>query len=342
MSNVKVAIVDDSALMRQLIRGALQNDPEITVVGEAGDPHEARQLIKAVNPDVLTLDVEMPNMNGLEFLEKIMRLRPMPVIMVSTLSTRGAKVSLRALELGAFDCLAKPACGDSRAFEQLPTLVKAAAESRVGQASGMQRLGANPSSCAEVHSAASDRSVIAIGASTGGVEALIAVLQKFPEACPPTVITQHMPPLFTEKFADRLDRLCAPKVREAQDLAPLERGHIYVAPGGDSHLTVSNEGALRCKVRRGQPVNGHCPSVDVMFDSVANQVGQNSVGVILTGMGCDGANGLLKMKKTGAKTIGQSEKSCVVYGMPKVAMECGAVQQQLPLDEIAGAILGAN
>ncbi len=342
MTQVKVAIVDDSPLMRQLIRSAVSSDPDIVVVGEAGDPYEARQLIKSVNPDVLTLDIEMPNMDGLEFLEKIMRLRPMPVIMVSTLSTRGAKASLRALELGAFDCLAKPACGNSAAFEDLATLIKAAAKSRIGQTAQVRHTEPVPVTDQNgVETSHHDR-LVAIGSSTGGVEALIAMLQKFPENCPPTIITQHMPPLFTEKFAQRLDRLCAPKVCEAEDLAVIEPGTIHVAPGGERHLMVSSEGALRCKLRKGELVNGHCPSVDVMFNSVAEKIGGKSVGVILTGMGRDGADGLLKMKGAGAKTIAQSEQTCVVYGMPKAAMECGAVQQQLPLDKIANAILSTN
>lgn len=342
MSKVRAAIVDDSPLMRKLIASALMTDPDIEVVGEAGDPLEARQMIKTVNPDVLTLDIEMPNMNGLEFLEKIMRLRPMPVVMVSTLSTRGAQVSLKALEIGAFDCVAKPVNGDQSAFRVLPDLLKAAAKSSIGKTSAMRANGVQAPKQPVPRTASCKDKLIAIGASTGGVEALIAVLQEFPENCPPTVITQHMPPLFTERFAQRLDRLCAPKVQEATDLAPLKEGHIFVAPGGGSHLTIGADPTPRCIVRPGAPVSGHSPSVDVMFDSVAKKMGGESVGVILTGMGRDGADGLLKLRQAGARTIGQSEQSCVVYGMPKAAMDCGAVQSQVPLDKIANEILCAG
>ncbi len=342
MSKVKVAIVDDSPLMRQLIRSALAGDPDMEVVGEAGDPLEARQMIKTVNPDVLTLDVEMPNMNGLEFLDKIMRLRPMPVVMVSTLSTRGAQVSLKALEIGAFDCVAKPVNGDQSAFKVLPELLKAAAKSPIGKAPVMRSNGVQAPVRPEPQTSTCKDKLIAIGASTGGVEALIAVLQEFPANCPATIVTQHMPPMFTERFAQRLDRLCAPKVQEAKDLAPIEEGNIFIAPGGDSHLTISSDTTLRCKVRTGPPVNGHCPSVDVMFDSVVQKLGGDAVGVILTGMGRDGADGLLRLRQAGARTIGQSEQSCVVYGMPKAAMECGAVERQVPLDKIANEILCAG
>lgn len=331
----RVLVVDDSPTMRGLITAILNSDPDIDVVGQAGDAMEARQAIKQLNPDVVTLDIEMPNMNGLEFLEKIMRLRPMPVIMVSTLTHRGAEASLAALEIGAFDCVGKPAPGDVRPFYDLAEKVKAAARSR----NYVRPAGVT----AEAPAAATDfrvgRKIVAIGSSTGGVEALITVLQKFPINCPPTVITQHMPSTFTKSFAERLNRICAPVVQEATDGARLEIGKIYLAPGGERHLQVSNHSAPCCRLVERDPVNGHRPSVDVLFDSVAELAGRNAVGVILTGMGRDGAAGLLKMRHAGARTIGQNEKTCVVYGMPRVAYELGGVEHQHPLGAIGEEIL---
>ncbi|MBP1842112.1 two-component system chemotaxis response regulator CheB [Rhizobium petrolearium] len=330
----RVLVVDDSPTMRGLITAVLNSDPEVSVVGQAGDALEARAAIKQLNPDVVTLDIEMPNMNGLDFLEKIMRLRPMPVIMVSAMTHQGANATLAALEIGAFDCVGKPAPGDVRPFMDLAEKVKAAARS------GHRRNGPAP---APVAAPAAEyrvgRKVVAIGSSTGGVEALIAVLQKFPKNCPPTVITQHMPSTFTKSFADRLNRICAPVVQEATDGARLEIGRIYLAPGGDRHLQVVNPSAPCCRLIEKEPVNGHRPSVDVLFDSVADLAGRNAVGVILTGMGRDGAAGLLKMRSAGARTIGQNEKTCVVYGMPRVAHEMGAVEQQLPLGSIGEEVL---
>lgn len=331
----RVLVVDDSPTMRGLITAVLRSDPDVSVIGEAGDALEAREAIKKLNPDVVTLDIEMPNMNGLDFLEKIMRLRPMPVIMVSTLTHRGAEASLAALEIGAFDCIGKPVPGEPRPFGDLAEKVKAAARS--------QRRFVQPAAAPVPPPSVADfrvgRKIVAIGSSTGGVEALIAVLQKFPANCPPTVITQHMPPTFTKSFADRLNRLCAPVVAEATDGARLEIGKIYLAPGGERHLQVANVSAPVCRLVERDPVNGHRPSVDVLFDSVAELAGRNAVGVILTGMGRDGAAGLLKMRHAGARTLGQNEKTCVVYGMPRVAHELGAVEQQLPLNAIGEEIL---
>lgn len=336
----RVLVVDDSATMRGLIAAVLNSDPDVSVVGQVGSAMEARAAIKELNPDVVTLDVEMPNMNGLEFLEKIMTLRPMPVIMVSSLTHHGAGATLAALEIGAFDCVGKPRPGEARPFGDLAEKVKAAARShrpRIVRSSGSHV------APAPVAPTASDyrvgHKIVAIGSSTGGVEALIAVLQKFPANCPPTVITQHMPPTFTKSFADRLNRLCAPVVEEATDGARLEIGKVYIAPGGDRHLQVVNPSAPSCRLLERDPVNGHRPSVDVLFDSVAELAGRRAVGVILTGMGRDGASGLLKMRNAGAKTIGQNEKTCVVYGMPRVAHELGAVEQQLPLGSIGEEIL---
>lgn len=335
-AQARVLVVDDSPTMRGLITAVLSSDPDVSVVGQAGDALEAREAIKKLNPDVVTLDIEMPNMNGLDFLEKIMRLRPMPVIMVSTMTHRGAEATLAALEIGAFDCVGKPAPGEPRPFGDLAEKVKAAART--------QRQYARPATAAatpapSVADFRVGRKIVAIGSSTGGVEALIAVLQKFPPNCPPTVITQHMPPTFTRSFAERLNRLCAPVVEEATDGARLEIGRIYLAPGGERHLQVANAGAPCCRLVERPPVNGHRPSVDVLFDSVAELAGRNAVGVILTGMGRDGAAGLLKMRHAGARTLGQNEKTCVVYGMPRVAHELGAVEQQLPLAAIGEEIL---
>ena len=341
MSPARVLVVDDSATMRGMISAVLNSDPEVSVVGQCSDALQARAAIKELNPDVVTLDIEMPNMSGLEFLEKIMTLRPMPVIMVSSLTQRGAEATIAALEIGAFDCIGKPVPGDTQPFRELIEKVKAAAKS----ASRYQyaRKPVAPSVPAANANAAAEyrvgRKVVAIGSSTGGVEALIEVLKKFPANCPPTVITQHMPATFTRSFAERLNRLCTPQVQEATDGARLEIGRIYLAPGGDRHLTVVNPHAPCCRLVDKPPVNGHRPSVDVLFDSVAELAGRNAVGVILTGMGRDGASGLLKMRHAGARTVGQNEKSCVVYGMPRVAFELGAVETQLPLNGIGEEIL---
>lgn len=336
----RVLVVDDSATMRGLITAVLNSDPDVNVIGQASDALEAREAIKRLNPDVVTLDIEMPNMNGLEFLDKIMKLRPMPVIMVSTLTSRGAEASLMALEIGAFDCVGKPAPGDSRPFYDLADKVKAAARSKrqyaTTAAEAAKPLAPKGPVAADFRAG---RKIIAIGSSTGGVEALIQVLQKFPVNCPPTVITQHMPSTFTKSFADRLNRLCNPIVEEATDGARLEIGRIYLAPGGERHMLVANPSAPCCRLVERDPVNGHRPSVDVLFDSVAELAGRNAVGVILTGMGRDGAAGLLKMRYAGAKTIGQDEKTCVVYGMPRVAHELGAVEHQYPLSLIGEEIL---
>lgn len=336
----RVLVVDDSPTMRGLITAILSEDPEIEVIGQAADAMQARGAIKQLDPDVITLDIEMPNMNGLEFLDKIMRLRPMPVIMVSTLTQKGAEATIAALEIGAFDCVGKPVAGDLHPFHGLVDKVKAAARSQRKFMITGNKVAAKPApSTTTVSEYRPGRKIIAIGASTGGVEALITVLQKFPENCPPTVITQHMPHTFTRSFAQRLDRLCAPAVQEATDGAKLEAGKIYLAPGGERHLQVSNPSSPVCRLVDREPVNGHRPSVDVLFDSVAELAGRNAVGVILTGMGRDGAAGLLKMRHAGARTFGQNEKTCVVYGMPRVAYELGAVEQQLPLGAIGEEIL---
>lgn len=337
---VRVLIVDDSATIRHLLAEILSRDPEIEIIGQAPEPAVARQMIKDLNPDVITLDVEMPNMSGLEFLEKIMRLRPMPVVMVSTLTERGAEVTLDALALGAVDYFPKPvhdvAASLNAAASTLSAKVKGAARARVR---ALARHGAAPSTVPSSGHAAYKNRVIAIGSSTGGVEALLEVLSHFPSDCPPTVITQHMPAGFTKSFAARLDKLCAPQVREAQDGAALEQGLIYLAPGGVSHLEVGGRNALSCRLISDQSTSGHRPSVDRLFHSVAKSAGARAVGVILTGMGRDGAAGLAAMRAAGAQTIGQDEATSVVYGMPRAAFELGAVMTQLPLESIGAEAL---
>lgn len=335
---IRVLIVDDSATIRKLLAEILSRDREIEIVGEAPEPAIAREMIKQLNPDVLTLDVEMPNMNGLEFLEKIMRLRPMPVVMVSTLTERGAEVTLDALALGAVDYFAKPihnvAAALDQASEELIAKVKAAA-----LAKNKLRVAAPRAAPTPAVSAPFPKKLIAIGASTGGVEALIEVLSHFPADCPPTVITQHMPAGFTSSFARRLDRLSAPTVLEAFDGAALESGHVYLAPGGAAHLEVTGRAAWRCRLAGDGPTSGHRPSVDRLFQSVARSAGHLGVGALLTGMGRDGAVGLLAMRQAGAATLGQDEASAIVYGMPRAAFEVGAVMQQMSLEKIGGEIL---
>jgi two-component system chemotaxis response regulator CheB len=330
--SVRVLVVDDSATMRGLITATLQADPFIEVVGQAADPHEARQAIKALAPDVITLDIEMPNMNGLEFLEKIMRLRPTPVIMVSTLTQAGADVNLRALEIGAFDCVAKPSSFNQNSFEQLAEKVRAAAISR--RQPRLVAPPARPSTSVYVP----DGRLLAIGSSTGGVEALLTILSKFPANCPPTIISQHMPATFTKSFAARLNKLCAPEVSEAEEGALLKTGQIYLAPGS-AHLEISGLTAPRVHLSEAERVNGHRPSVDVMFHSVQRCLHDRAIGVILTGLGRDGAAGLLALRQSGCETIGQDEASSVVYGMPKAAFEIGGVSLQLPLERIADRLL---
>ena len=337
MTPVRVLIVDDSATMRGLISAVLSNDPGIEVVGTADDAMAARAAIKALNPDVVTLDIEMPNMNGLAFLEKIMRLRPMPVIMVSTLTQKGADASITALEIGAFDCVSKPTQGvpATVAFANLAQTIKAAARARV-----------RPFIDHGAPDPGTDRflpngKIVAIGSSTGGVEALLAVISSFPANCPPTVITQHMPATFTGSFAQRMNRSCAATVSQAIDGAPLVPGQIYLAPGGATHLEIFGPvgGQMRCRLTQSDLVNGHRPSVDTLFESAARLAGRMAVGAILTGMGRDGARGLLAMRQAGATTIGQDEASSIVYGMPKAAFELGGVEHQLTLQKIGPKLL---
>ena len=335
MSTIRVLVVDDSATMRGLITAGLNRDPEIEVVGAAGDPYEARGAIKALNPDVITLDIEMPNMNGLDFLDKIMRLRPMPVVMVSSLTQAGAEVTLRALEIGAVDCVGKAGFGSAESMAEIAAKVKAAARASIRPRLAAQtRVAANTT-----YRPSGD--IVAIGASTGGVEALLALLGCFPANCPPTVITQHMPAAFTASFAARLDRASAASVSIPAQGALLEPGKVFLAPGGDVHLEVYRhaDNRLHCRLTEGELVSGHRPSVDVLMNSVARAAGASAVGVLLTGMGRDGAKGLLAMRQAGARTLGQDAASCVVYGMPKAAFELGAVERQIPISAMGEAVL---
>ena len=338
MKRTRVLIVDDSATIRHLLTEILSRDPDIEVIGAAPEPAVARQMIKDLNPDVITLDVEMPNMNGLEFLERIMRLRPMPVVMVSTLTERGAEVTLDALALGAVDYFPKPTHNVAtilgQASDELIAKVKAAATARVRPLVSGHRPAPLP-----VNPMQFQNKVIGIGSSTGGVEALLEVLSHFPANCPPTVVTQHMPAGFTTSFSKRLDRICAPHVAEATDGTALESGHIYLAPGGVAHLEIVGRRNWRCALVAGEPTSGHKPSVDRLFHSMAAIAGAEAIGIILTGMGHDGAAGLGAMRTAGASTIGQDEATSVVYGMPRAAFEGGAVALQLPLEKIGDEIM---
>ncbi|WP_152045527.1 protein-glutamate methylesterase/protein-glutamine glutaminase [Aureimonas psammosilenae] len=333
---VRVLIVDDSATMRALLRRAIDGNGGIEVVGEASNPLDAREKIKALDPDVITLDIEMPNMNGLEFLSKIMRLRPTPVIMVSNLTQPGAAPTLTALEIGAFDCIAKPNGIQGNTFETLPPMIREAAKSRRQISARPAQAAPRPAAPAlQRHAGWPD--IIGVGSSTGGVEALMNLLAGFPADCPPTLIVQHLPAAFTGSFAARLNRVCKAEVAEAQDGEPVVGGRIYLAPGG-KHLTVRGKGSLRCALSEEDTVQGHRPSVDVLFHSISGAGPRKMTGVILTGMGRDGADGLLAMRKGGGRTLAQDEATSLVYGMPRVAYEIGAAERRLPLGRIAEEI----
>ena len=337
---IKVVVVDDSALMRQMLTEMLSSDPEIEVVSSAPDPLVAREQIKRHDPDVVTLDIEMPKMDGLSFLEKIMTLRPTPVVMVSSLTQAGADATIRALELGAVDCFGKPQidlkAGLQEASAELIAKVKTAARARVKAYNPSSR----PATVAGAGlSFGTTEKIIAIGASTGGVEALTEIITQLPPDSPAVLVAQHMPVRFTSSLADRLDGKSHVAVATAQDGERVLPGHVYIAPGPD-HLELSRSGAnYVCRYSGAPPVSGHRPSVDVLFNSVAQAAGANAVGLILTGMGSDGAQGLLRMRESGARTFGQDEATCVVYGMPRAAKAEGAVETELPLSALTEAIL---
>ena len=348
---IKVLIVDDSAVMRALLTQIIGAAPDIEVVGSAPDPLAAREMIKALNPDVLTLDVEMPRMDGIEFLGRLMRLRPMPVVMISSLTARGSEVTLQALETGAVDFIAKPTAeGDATLLaygEEIREKIRAAygarsrvAASRPPPSPPAQAAPASVKSGAGLSQKLLGSHLIAIGASTGGTEAIKEVLVHLPAEMPPIVMVQHMPETFTGSFAKRLDSLSALHVVEAQGNGErLRPGTAYLAPG-HSHLVVRRQGnTYLADLDRSEPRNRHRPSVDVLFDSVATHVGRDATGIILTGMGKDGAQGMLRMRNAGAWTIGQDQDSCVVYGMPREAALVGAVAEVVPLGQVAGHLL---
>lgn len=347
MKRIKVLIIDDSALVRQLMTEVLASDPEIEVVGAAPDPYVARDMIKQTNPDVLTLDVEMPRMNGLTFLSNLMRLRPMPVVMVSTLTEDGAEVTMNALELGAVDYISKPKLGGTYKLadygEEIIGKVKAASQARVkALRHAPQKSHAEMKAMISAEMCkrfATTDKIVAIGSSTGGTEAVKQILSQLPATFPSIVVTQHIPPAFSASFAARCNEHSALEVCQARDGDQILPGCVYIAPG-DRHLTIGRSGARYvCRLDDGPPVNRFKPSVDVMFHSVAKMCGRNAVGVILTGMGSDGALGLKAMLDAGAGTIGQDEDSSVVWGMPGSAYKLGAVEQLVSLDDIAGTLV---
>ncbi|MGB0663807.1 MAG: protein-glutamate methylesterase/protein-glutamine glutaminase [Pontibacterium sp.] len=339
MEKIKVLVVDDSPVVRSIVSETLATEPRIDVVGCAEDPYEARDLIKKLNPDVLTLDVEMPKMDGITFLKNLMRLRPMPVVMLSSLTTKGSDVTLDALSLGAVDFIAKPSSDSVGRLDtfttELVSKVLAAAKAKIGP----KNTPAPVSVVQREASAADHKTVIAIGASTGGTEAIAEVLSRLPGNLPPVVITQHIPPKFSERFALRLDGLSELKVCEAKDGQMIRPGHAYVAPGDKHFVITSTANGLVGRLSDAEPVNRHKPSVDVMFSSLAELKGYGVCAVILTGMGKDGAQGMLELQRTGALTIGQDEATCVVYGMPKAAYDLGGVDKVVGLSQVADVVL---
>jgi len=336
---IKVLIVDDSAVVRQALAAELSKANDIEVVGTAVDPFAARDKILSLAPDVVTLDLEMPRMDGLTFLRKLMRYHPVPVVVVSSLTPKNSEMALEALRLGAVEVICKPGQYSVPDIPgELLRAVRAAASSHPARAGALQP-GIQAPEPAEPVNLHTTNKVIAIGASTGGTRAIEAVLRRLPAATPGTVIVQHMPEHFTEAFAQRLNTECAMEVREAEDGSTVIPGLALIAPG-NKHMVLWRSGArYKVKLKDGPPVHYQRPSVDVLFHSVARHAGVNAVGVILTGMGADGAAGLLAMRQSGARTIAQDEASCVVFGMPREAIRMGAAEQVVPLDRIHKAIL---
>ncbi|MDN5842603.1 MAG: chemotaxis response regulator protein-glutamate methylesterase [Alcaligenaceae bacterium] len=337
---IRVLCVDDSALVRGLMTEIINQQPDMEVVATAPDPLVARELIKQHNPDVLTLDVEMPRMDGLDFLERLMRLRPMPVVMVSSLTERNSEVTLRALELGAVDFVTKPKLGLRDGMMEysgvIADKIRAAASSRPRR----RRVTDGKPRPRLTHTFGTTEKLVLIGSSTGGTEAIRRVLEPLPANSPAIMITQHMPAGFTRSFVQRLNGLCAVEVHEAEDGQRVLPGHVYLAPGGVAHMKLARSGAdYIVRLDHSEPVNRHRPSVDVLFHSAAQVAGQNAVGVILTGMGKDGAQGLLAMREAGAHTFAQDEASCVVFGMPREALQIGAAERAVDLDDISELIL---
>jgi len=358
MAKIKVVVVDDSALVRSLLAEIINKQPDMECVGAANDPLVAREMIRELNPDVITLDVEMPRMDGLEFLSRLMRLRPMPVVMVSTLTERGAEITMRALEMGAVDFVAKPRIGVSSGLKDLSNdiveKIRTAAVAHVSRhavtpavaakRSGVAATAAPPAAAVlpghrAVPGRLSTEKVICIGASTGGTEAIKEVLMPLPADSPAIVITQHMPPGFTTSFAARLDSLCRISVKEARDGERILPGHAYIAPGGKQFRIDRSGSNYVAVVEDTEPVNRHKPSVEVLFKSAAKVLGPNAYGVMLTGMGADGALAMREMKDAGSYNICQDEATCVVFGMPRMAIQAGAAHEVLPLKQIPVALM---
>jgi two-component system chemotaxis response regulator CheB len=347
MKKITVVVVDDSALVRGLLAEIINRQSDMTCIGAAADPLVAREMIRNLNPDVITLDVEMPRMDGIDFLSRLMRLRPMPVVMVSTLTERGAEVTMKALELGAVDFVAKPKIGIADGLRQLgediTDKIRTAAKATVRRLAAAApaapgAAGAAPAAPSPIGRLSTEK-IIFIGASTGGTEATREVLVRLPADAPAVMITQHMPPGFTKSYAARLDALCRIRVAEARDGERVLPGHAYIAPGG-LHLSVERSGAnYVARVRDGEPVNRHKPSVEVLFQSAARVVGPNAIGVMLTGMGADGARAMKELRDAGSYNYVQDEASCVVFGMPREAIAHGAAHEVLPVTQIAGKLI---